>query len=280
MNMGAWSAAVTFGVGGGRPLAPTRSTPNGGVLAFQSHARLTAYDNEGVGEIYRYDPATAAGERLTCPSCDPSGAPASADALLEDFHNLILNQHAPTANLTDDGSALFFTSSDRLLPEDSNAAIDVYEWRAKGSAWGDFAGAPQCQRSGGCLALISSGQGERDSLLFAMSADGRDVFFHTLDRLVGEDVEGSASIYDAREGGGIPEVQAQAPCEGDACQGAGAEPPALPSPATTGLVNGNQPPQSLSRCAKGKHRVKGRCVRKRAHKRHHRTNPNPKGGRR
>ncbi len=77
MNLAAWTNAIGLGAHSGRSLAPTRSTPDGGAFVFQSHARLTAYDNEGVGEIYRYDPAAGAGERLLCVSCDPSGAPPS-----------------------------------------------------------------------------------------------------------------------------------------------------------------------------------------------------------
>ena len=202
MNLAAWTTALDGGaVPSGRALAPTRSTPGGGAFVFQSHARLTAYDNEGRGEIYRYDPAAAAGERLLCVSCDPSGASPSADALLEDIRSSVgipvLQPSAMIANLTDSGREVFFQSFDRLVPEDANEVEDVYEWQANG--------ADGCTRSSGCLALISSGQGEVPSLLYAMSADGHDVFVHTKEKLVGADVAGSPSIYDARVGGGIPE---------------------------------------------------------------------------
>lgn len=269
MNLAAWTRAIgPPPAQSGRAYAPVRSTPSGSVLAFQSHARLTAYDNKGVGEIYRYDPAAEPGERLTCPSCDPSGAaPGGADALLQQLDTTATIAHTVIPNLTSDGTALVFTSSDRLLPEDANSAADVYEWRARGSSWGSAAGAPSCERAGGCLALLSSGQGERDSYLYAMSSDGHDVFFRTLERLVGADVAGSVSIYDAREGGGIPEAAGASPCQGDACQGQGAEAPTLPMPTTP--AHGNEAPGPAVHCAKGKHRVKGRCVKKgQAHQRH------------
>ncbi len=269
MNLAAWTRAIgPPPAQSGRAYAPIRSTPIGGVLAFQSHARLTAYDNKGVGEIYRYDPAAEPGERLTCPSCDPSGAAPSADALLQQLDTTATIAHTVIPNLTSDGTALVFTSSDRLLPEDANSAADVYEWRARGSSWGSAAGAPSCQRAGGCLALISSGQGERDSYLYAMSSDGHDVFFRTLERLVGADVAGSVSIYDARESGGIPESAEAAPCQGDACQGQGAEAPSLPVPTTP--AHGDEGSGPAVRCGKSKHRVKGRCVKKRhqTHQRH------------
>lgn len=283
MNLAAWTRAIgPPAAQSGRAYAPVRSTSNGGVLAFQSHARLTAYDNKGVGEIYRYDPAAEQGGRLTCPSCDPSGAAPDADALLQQLDTTATIAHTVIPNLTSDGRSLVFTSNDRLLPEDANSAADVYEWRARGSSWGIAAGAPSCERAGGCLALISSGQGERDSYLYGMSSDGHDVFFRTLERLVGADVAGSVSIYDAREGGGIPEVAEAAPCQGDACQGQGAEAPTLPVPTTP--ASGNDASGPTVRCAKSKHRVKGRCVKKRhqthKHHGHRRQAGHEKGARR
>jgi len=275
MNLAAWTKAISFDFSEtqGRSRAPVRSTPEGGVFVFQSHAQLTAFDNEGTGEIYRYEPVAEVGGRLVCVSCDPSGAPPSADALLEDTRNANggpLNQLTTIANLTDGGEAVFFQSFDRLVPEDANEAEDVYEWRALGRGG--------CTRPSGCLALISSGQGETPSFLYAMSADGHDVFIHTKEKLVGADVAGSPSIYDARVGGGIPELATAAPCQGDACQGQGSEPPTLPNPATGGSGETTQA-QKAGRCGKGRHRVKGRCVRVKHHKRHRRAHANRGGNR-
>jgi hypothetical protein len=274
MNLAAWTEAIAIDTHSGRALAPTRSTPDGGAFVFQSHARLTAYDNQGKGEIYRYEPGAVAGERLLCVSCDPSGAPPSADALLEDVRNLAGIPLQPTislANITDSGQAVFFQSFDRLLPEDVNEVEDVYEWKAQGS--GD------CSHQGGCLALISSGQGESATFLYAMSADGHDVFIQTKEKLVGADVAGSPSIYDARAGGGIPEPVPAAPCQGDACQGQGSQPPALPAPTTTGAgEEGGASPRAPRHCAKGKHRVKGRCVPIKHHKRRHRRRAHAERG--
>jgi len=273
MNLGRWTTAINPGTHIGRADSPTRATPGGEVFLFQSHARLTAYENEGIGEIYRYDPAAEPGERLLCVSCDPSGAAPSADALLEDV-NFGSGGRTTTliANLTDDGQETFFQSSDRLLPEDANSVKDVYEWQAKGTG--------SCKRDGGCLALISSGQGESDSFLYGMSADGHDAFFRTREKLVGADVSGSPSIYDARIEGGIPDLPAEAPCQGDACQGSGSTPPTLPAPASTGSGDGNAEPEPPPPCAKGKHRVKGRCVAKHHKHRHHRRANHNRGAHR
>jgi hypothetical protein len=267
MNLAAWTTAIGFITTGqsGRALAPTRSSADGGAFAFQSHARLTAYDNEGKGEIYRYEPAAEEGERLLCVSCDPSGAPPPSDALFEEVNpevsGLPITPKTMIASLTEDGQEVVFQSFDRLLPEDANEVGDVYEWKAKGAGG--------CVRPGGCLALISSGQGEVPSFLYGMSGDGRDVFVWTKEKLVGQDVPGSSSIYDARIGGGIPETSAAAPCQGDACQGQGTLAPILPAPASTGGGEAPEPPAAQS-CRKPKHRVKGRCVAAKHHKKHHR----------
>jgi hypothetical protein len=257
-----WTRAAKEELGGSRAVSPTRSTPDGKILVFQSHAQLTSYENEGHGEIYRYAPLAAEGGRLLCVSCDPTGAPPSADATLHDLrpHTAANQRSTLIPNITDDGSEVFFLSADQLLPEDANDVQDVYEWQAQGVG--------ACKRAGGCLALISSGQGEHDNYLFSMSADGHDVFFWTEEKLVGQDVPGSKSIYDARVDGGIPNPPAPAPCQGDACQGIGSTPPALPSALSEEGGNGKQ---GSSRCAKGQRRVvrrgKSRCIKPHQHKR-------------
>jgi hypothetical protein len=268
MDLTAWSKAVNVSTQMGWALAPTRSTPAGTVFLFQSHARLTDYDNEGVAQVYRFEATAPAGEELTCPSCNPGNAPPGGDALLEDAQaGTGLAGETIIPNVTDDGGEVFFQSPDQLVPADANQATDVYRWRERDPAAG-------CSRPGGCLALISSGQGEGPSVLYAMSADGHDVFFRTRERLLGADVPGSTSIYDAREGGGIPEPVGVGACQGDACQGNGTPPPTLPAPTTTAVGGSGNVKEATPRprCRKGRHRVRGRCVPK--HKKHRR------GGRR
>jgi hypothetical protein len=270
-----WTDAIAPGATGftGRAQSPTRSTPDGKVLVFQSHADLTSYESGGQAQTYRYDTADGS---LRCVSCDPSGAPpSSADAAaLQSTSGGGSTVSAATLipNVTNDGGKVFFQSSDPLLSEDANDVQDVYEWKAHG--------AEGCSREGGCLALISSGQGEQDNYLYSMTPDGHDVFFTTIEKLVGADIPGSPSIYDARVEGGIPDPPVEEPCQADACQGQGSQSPALPTPARTGSGDtGNEAPPKR-RCPKGKRRVvrhgKARCVKRHAHKRRanqHRDKP-------
>jgi hypothetical protein len=260
-NLIRWPAAVGPGSSDvGRAYSLTRSTPKGDILVFASHGSLTPYDSDGHSEIYRYDAEAQGGQgELGCVSCDPSGVPANGAATLQSLRDpRLVSPTTVIPNLTDDGGSVFFESLDSLLPEDANSVQDVYEWTAEGAG--------NCELALGCLALISSGQGEHASYLYSMSADGHDVFFETPEKLVGADQPGSPSIYDARVEGGIPDPVAPAPCQGDACQGDGSALPALPVPASTGPGEGTS--ASPPRCSKSKHRVKGRCVKK--HKGKHR----------
>jgi len=285
-NLIRWPGVMS---GGGRGRAPARSTPDGSVLVFQSHAQLTPYDNteataaacgnpktagERCFEIYLYDSTAAPGEQVVCVSCDPTGAHPNAPAVLQELRTGISGSHSLLIpNVTDDGKRVFFQSNHALLPEDANQVSDVYEWMAHEASG--------CTRAAGCLALISSGQGDEDNLLYGMTPDGNDVFFTTLEKLHGADIAGSASIYDARVEGGIPNPATPAPCRGDACQGRGSAPTVLPVPASGSEPEGESPP--ARRCPKGKHkqRRKGkvRCVKGNAKKqshgsKRHQANPN------
>ena len=257
----------------------TRVTPDGSQIAFMSSGALTSYDNadiadgEPAAEVYLYD----AGEgELRCISCNPSGAQPSgrefkgangADlrvaAKLPIWQNFLF---APRA-LAESGQRLFFESVEPLVLRDTNGKMDVYQWERADSG-------EECQAAGaelfveaadGCLSLISSGESASDSQFVDASPDGRDVFFKTASSLLPQDT-GLVDIYDAREGGGLPTPLAGQPeCEGEACQGTPSPPndqtPASLSFEGAGNVVSTTTP-ATSRCAKGKVRRKGRCVKK------------------
>ena len=196
------------------PMA-ARVTPDGRHLLFVSHrgTGLLGYDQAncnglGCAEVYVY---SADSHQLACASCNPTGAPATADATV----NTITSQGAAGDTwhlnhpLSDDGKHVFFSTAEALVPEDVNGRSDVYEYDV----------------STGTVHLLSSGTSPDDSYFMDASASGSDAFFVTRQQLTGRDNDQSIDLYDARIGGGLPEPPATpAACEGDACRGAGSQP--------------------------------------------------------
>ncbi len=236
---------------------PSRSTPDGTVLVFESRAQLTAYDNEGKSEVYRYDAGLPAGEGLLCVSCNPTGAPVISDAQLQsDFGEELapfppVNSMTPVANVSSSGGRVFFQSADRLSARDRDGKVDVYEWEAAGTGG--------CGRADGCIHLISGGHSRSNDFLYAVDPSGGNVFFLSGDLLTPGDLDTTPSIYDARVGGGFPAPpRPPIECEGEACQ-ATVVPPGEPS-STVGIKQNAKPPRKPA-CRKGKHRGGGRAQR-------------------
>jgi hypothetical protein len=266
-GLGLWARAV-HGEGnnnpGGYASDPSRTTDDGTVMLFQSNSDLTGYASGGARQIYRYD--SSAGE-LDCLSCNPTGAPPAGDALLQ---NVAQDASFPepngtydvVQNLSTSGLRAFFQSPDPLVAADTDGLQDVYEWEA--------AGVGSCRRPGGCVYLISSGRSEKVNYLYAASKSGDDVFFRSSDRLVPADREAVPSIYDARVGGGFPEPEPAAECEGEGCRPQITPAPFLPTPGSTPGKSGNVKPK----CPKGKRSVrrhgKVRCIKKKKPRHHHR----------
>jgi hypothetical protein len=233
---------------GAEVAVPNRAsvTPDGRTLLFVSEQQLTAYDNLGYDELYRYSAPTG---QLLCVSCDPSGAAPRGPATLEDTSEPPIgegeNKTVLHRNLSGDGSRVFFDSEDPLLPAATDGVDNVYEWEADGSG--------SCQstaENGGCLYLISSGSSPDPSYFLDASESGNDVFFFTDQQLVGSDTDQLVDVYDARVDGGLagqtPTVQTSS-CSGEGCLTA---PP--PAPLLTQLTStapsgaGNLAPSSLS----------------------------------
>ncbi|HEY5815373.1 MAG TPA: hypothetical protein VIS95_03430 [Solirubrobacterales bacterium] len=271
-GLGLWTEALS------RPAKePSRTTPDGDTLLFESRANLTEYDAEETAQVYRYD-FTA--EELACLSCNPTGMPPSGRGSLQ---SIMKDQGAPgpfgpaayTANVRADGRRAFFQSGEPLVAEDTDGLQDVYEW--------EEAGVGTCTRPAGCISLISSGHSARPDYLYAVSGSGEDVFVRTADLLLASDADETPSIYDARAGGGFPPATPAEGCQGEGCRPNLSPPPTLPTP---GMLSGEAGNVS-HRCPKGRKKAKrnGETVcfkkkrrsRKHAKHRRHRAGADQKG---
>ena len=193
-------------------------TRDGRSLAFMSRARLTGYDSrqadagncEGVCfEVFDYDMGS---KTLTCASCNPTGQRPLGRSNLSLIRPARGASFSQPENLPANGEGrLFFESQDVLSSKDANGHIqDVYEWEPDGVGG--------CERTQGCVALISSGHNPNDSMFLTATPDAKNVFFVTREQLLGQDQDDQLDVYDARIGGGI-NVGETAPCGGEACKG-------------------------------------------------------------
>jgi hypothetical protein len=204
------------------------TTPNGRTLVFLSDTNLTSYDAQGHREVYVYRTFPAG---LSCASCRTNGTAPTGDADLG-FRSDVGFSFGWTRPVSDDGSRVFFDTTDTLVGDDANGNVpnggaqDVYEYED------------------GIPSLISSGRSNYPSWLATVSPSGNDVFFYSRAALVPSDIDGGEiDVYDARVNGGFPApAPAPAPCEGDACRGTPAAAPFLPVPATTTPDGGNVTP--------------------------------------
>jgi hypothetical protein len=251
---------------GGAPVDPsqlllaTRTSPDGRFFAFNSVRGLSG-GPDGTSQIFLYD---AVRHTLSCASCLPGGgAPPGPSAIPLPIGANETNAPAYLPRgLTDEGQ-LLFTTTQPLLPVDTDGVADVYEY------------------FDGELRLISDGAGAGPSTFFDASVGGSDVFFATTDALVRSDTDNALSLYDARVGGGFAEPPVTAPpcVAGDSCRSAGSGAPPTGTPMTpTHTGPGNASPKQ---CKRGKVKRHGHCVKQSKHrKRKKRHGGGKKGSRR
>lgn len=189
---------ATVALTAGAPSARIQASPDGQHLAFLSTARLTAYDNAGVYEVYVYDAQT---NSVSCASCRTDEGRPTGNAQMGQLDQSDFNRYF-SRMILNDGTA-FFDTPDPLVNADVNGTRDVYSYR------------------NGRVTLISRGTHPTNSQFAEATADGSNVFFVTDDRLVGQDQDDTADMYDARVGGGIDAQSPKpgpAPCGGPDCQ--------------------------------------------------------------
>lgn len=247
-----------------------QASADGRYLAFQSRAQLTSNAPTGTSQVYVYDAEAAGGAgELTCVSCGRSTDPPAGNSFMasfadnEEFGNDSVSPNAYPQTISADGEIIFSTP-DALVPRDSNGLYDAYLWKD------------------GRSQLLSTGSSDDDSYAYGISANGDDAFFRTRQQLVPQDGDFLVDLYTAHVGGGFLSQQELVPldCEGEACHGAGSQPPAAQNPVTSSFQGvGNE---KTRRCPKGKRKVrrhgKVRCVRRHT-KKHHKGKSHHKGRR-
>lgn len=264
-----WSSGATTEVAPGANAASpgdyppatgtARVSPDGSHLLFLSTEELSGYENNGQVEAFLYGPPPGGTTpKLLCVSCNPTGErPQGASSIPGAIANGTTRAYKPRA-LSESGNRVFFESADDLVPQDSNNAVDVYEWEATEEG--------NCSREGGCVQLISSGRAEGQASFIDAAADGSDAFFLTDASLAFGD-PGSFDLYDAREGGGFPAPPNTIACEADACQPL-PEAPEDPTPGTL-VPNGGNPAPRFTQVGKKQGKKKGK---------HHKKNGAKKQG--
>src|ERR1022692_864922 len=233
-----------------------RVSPDGRYLGFTSAESLTGYDNNAADEIYLYD---AAANRLSCASCNPTGAPPVGNAFIrtptKPSAGTLFTQTHLSRNVTDSGQ-VFFDTPDALVPKDSNGNEDVYMYKE------------------GHVHLITSGTEAGASYFVDASENGSDVFFQTLQQLVRRDTDQSYDVYDARVDGGLLEQGYRPECGDEGCRGLASNPPVLSLPDSASLLSsGNvtpvtvvkakaKPKSRTAKCKEGRVRKQDKCVKR------------------
>ena len=260
------------------------ASSDGSFLAFASTEQLTGHDNVGpcktkfnvskseyeviqasCTEVFLYD---AGSKRLTCASCNPTGEAPLGNSTLRRIDDA--RSWQPQARYMTSSGRLFFDSQDRLSPRDTNGKVeDVYE--------AEPAGVGSCVESAGCVSLISPGTGAVDSNFLAADESGNDVFFTTREQLVPADTDSLIDLYDAREphvpgepvGYFASETESSpSPCQGEACQDAQQQTPAVSGPGTAGYQGPGNLAPGPQRCAKGDFKKNEKCVKRKHSKQH------------
>jgi Tol biopolymer transport system component len=186
-----------------------------------------AVSQPGLPQIYVYDYAT---DKITCASCNPSGALPTSRAGFETKADGVLsisNKYLSNA-MSRDGRYVFFDTGDPLVAQDTNGRRDVYEY----------------DTVTGEVHLLSDGTCACDATFAEASPDGSNVFFTTRQRLTRVDVDRDADLYDVRVNGGIlaQNVAPPASCVGEECRGPALGAPVFSTPSSATFAGAGNPP--------------------------------------
>jgi hypothetical protein len=212
--------------------------------------------------IYEADKSQPLEPAVVCASCDLSTPQAATypdrGNVFPGFRSRGLggaqaNAYKPRS-LSTDGNRAFFTSAIALVSEDTNGALDAYEYNVDTES----------------IRLLSSGTSPDNSFYAGASADGDDAFILTRQRLSGWDFDNAYDMYDVRVGGAIPEpTPTPAACVGEACRASTTPNPEANAPGSSSFVGPQVDGVHRPKCAKKKRLVqrhgKSRCLPARRH---------------
>jgi hypothetical protein len=181
---------------------------NGQFLVFSSSAELTPDDTDTTKDIYRYDAETGQLLRVSIGeegfdnngNNNTSGVEVAAPDLTSS--TVVDQREMNNRAVSENGATIVFSTVDPLSSKAINGLANVYEWHE------------------GRVSLISSGTASEGDGRPVITPSGNDIFFVTSSKLVPQDTDELADVYDARIEGGFPQQSAvNATCSGDACQG-------------------------------------------------------------
>lgn len=198
------------------PVQPTvQISANGNKALFVSASKIVEGDTDERQDTYLYD---ASDDIVTRISAGPFAGNGPFDANLTtvlDIPELDFGNNDPFHGLDASGSRAVFATAEPLVPEDTNATADVYEWKD------------------GQLGLVSSGTSEFESSFGGLSRSGSTVIFGTTESLVAADRDGGdIDLYAARVGGGFPEPSVAPACDSASCPRSSRSPLVRSAPAS------------------------------------------------
>jgi hypothetical protein len=260
-------------------------TPDGRFLVFTSRGAVTGdvTRTDGAAQVFRYDAQTGELVRVSIGEhgFSDNGNAGTGDASFVPAYKTFYRAGParPDPTMSHDGAYVFFQSPVALTP---HALDDVRIDTAGDLAQNIY------EYHDGHVYLISDGRDVSTSAtecgsfsagcLVGSDATGANVFFTTADRLVAQDTDTQLDYYDARIcSAGDPCIRQPPPplppCLGEACHGTPAATPSLLTPGSSsfnGEGNISSTPLSAKKkvtkkavkCAKGKKRSHGKCVKR------------------
>jgi hypothetical protein len=177
---------------GGEGCAPACGN-NGAVPVFQGSSE------SGSRAFFSTDEALVGADKDTATDVYARDLPGGPTTLISG--GTVATQTASFAAATADGTHVFFTTPEGLVPEDKDGFNDVYEW------------------NGGTLILVTPAACSSvcSATFDAVSADASTILFSSAEQLTGADTDNSVDIYSQEVGGGAPLLISQ----GTGCGGCG-----------------------------------------------------------